>query len=177
MQKMAAKAARLLDENLNIETLRDDGTTTPANNSSAICLLTVDDRQLLLTGDAGIPALEQAVTVLEAEGFQPGNLRFVQIPHHGSRSNVGPSILNRMLGPKGQPTRPAATAFASVARKNPEHKHPAKKVTNAFHRRGYSVHVTQGEAKRHSHDPPDRVGWSTSTPLPFYSKVEEDSGA
>lgn len=176
LQKMAAGAARLLEENLNIETLRDDGTTTPSNNSSAICLFTIDSRQLLLTGDAGIPALEQAMTVLEAEGFQPGSLNFIQVPHHGSRKNVGPSVLNRMLGPKGQ-TTPHSAAFASVAKKDPDNKHPAKKVTNAFRRRGYAVHVTQGEAKRYSHDAPNRAGWSASTPLPFYFKVEEDSGS
>jgi beta-lactamase superfamily II metal-dependent hydrolase len=104
LKKMAAGAVKLLEESLNIETLRDDGTTTPSNNSSVICLFTIDDRQLLLTGDAGIPALDKAIAVLEAEGFRPGSLNFVQVPHHGSRNNVGPSILNRMLGPRGQTT-------------------------------------------------------------------------
>lgn len=176
VQKMAAGAAKLLEENLDIETLRDDGTTSPSNNSSAICLFTVDGHQLLLTGDAGIPALEQAIAVLEGEGFRPGSLRFVQVPHHGSRKNVGPSILNRMLGPKSQ-TLQDSTAFASVAKKNPEHKHPSKKVSNAFRRRGYAVHATQGMARWHHHDAPDRAGWSMSIPLPFYATVEEDSGS
>jgi beta-lactamase superfamily II metal-dependent hydrolase len=176
LRKMAAGAATLLDETFNIETLRDDGTTTPSNNSSVVCMFTIDGRQLLLTGDAGVPALQQAIAVLEGEGFQPGSLKFVQVPHHGSRSNVGPSILNRMLGPKGQTTQ-HSTAFASVAKKNPEHKHPAKKVTNAFHRRGYAVHVTQGEAKSLIYNAPNRTGWTASRPLPFYPKVEEDSGA
>jgi len=175
LRKAAAGVAKFLEETLDIETLRDDGETTPTNNSSAICLLTVDDRQLLLTGDAGIPALEQAIAVLEAEGFRPGDLRFVQVPHHGSRRNVGPLILNRMLGPKGQTTQ-HSRAFASVPKKNPEHKFPAKKVANAFRRRGYNVHVTQGVSQLHCHDSPDRDGWTTSTPLPFYEKVEEDSG-
>jgi beta-lactamase superfamily II metal-dependent hydrolase len=164
-----------LEENLHIETLRDDGETTPTNNSSAISLLTVDDQQLLLTGDAGIPALEQAMTVLEAEGFRPGSFRFVQVPHHGSRRNVGPSILNRMLGPKGQTTQ-HSSAFVSVPKKNPEHKFPAKKVTNAFYRRGYSVSVTQGQSICYKDDAPARDGWTALTPLPFYEKVEEDSG-
>lgn len=175
LRKLAAGVTGLLEETLDIETLRDDGQTTATNNSSAICLFTIDDRQLLLTGDAGIPALEQAMDVLEAEGFQPGSFKFVQVPHHGSRRNVGPSILNRMLGPKGQSTQ-HSSAFASVPKKNPDHKFPAKKVTNAFRRRGYNVHLTQGEKKHHYRNAPDRPGWTTSTPLPFYGKVEEDSG-
>ena len=175
LRKAAAGVVKLLEESLHIETLRDDGETTPTNDSSVISLLTVDDRQLLLTGDAGIPALEQAMAVVEAEGFQPGGFRFVQVPHHGSRRNVGPSILDRMLGPKGQTTQ-HSRAYVSVPKKNPEHKFPAKKVTNAFHRRGYSVSVTQGQSIRHKHDAPAREGWTALTPLPFYEKVEEDSG-
>jgi beta-lactamase superfamily II metal-dependent hydrolase len=176
LRKLLKAAARLVPETLWVETLRDDGETSPTNNSSVITLLTVDGRKSLLTGDAGIPALEQALDILEAEGFEPGTLRFAQIPHHGSRHNVGPSVLNRLLGPKGQSTQ-NSTAFASVPKKNPEHRHPHKKVTNAFHRRGYNVHITQGSTKRHHHDAPDREGWSTSTPVGFHNQVEEDGDA
>jgi beta-lactamase superfamily II metal-dependent hydrolase len=173
LRKLAKAAAKLVPETLMIETLRDDGETTPNNNSSAICLLEADGQQCLFSGDAGIPALERVVTLLEAEGFKAGRLNFVQIPHHGSRRNVGPSVLNSLLGPKGQSTR-HSTAFASVPMKNPEKKHPAKKVTNAFHRRGYDVHVTQGSTKQHSHNAPPREGWCASTPVEFHSQVEED---
>jgi beta-lactamase superfamily II metal-dependent hydrolase len=176
VRKMAAAAAKLVPETLTHETLRDDGETSATNNSSVISLLTVDGHQLLFTGDAGIPALELAVAVLEAEGFQPGGLEFVQVPHHGSRRNVGPSVLNRLLGPKGQTTR-HSTAFASVPKKNPEHKHPAKKVTNAFHRRGYNVHLTQGVTKWRHYDAPARDGFSASIPVPFHDAVEEDGDA
>jgi beta-lactamase superfamily II metal-dependent hydrolase len=176
LRKLAKAAAKLVPETLWIETLRDDGETSPTNNSSVVTLLTVDGRRSLLTGDAGIPALEQALDILETEGFEPGTFKFVQIPHHGSRRNVGPSVLDRLLGPKGQSTR-HSTAFASVPPKNPEHKHPAKKVTNAFRRRGYNVHVTQGSTKRHSYNAPDRDGWSKSEPVAFHDRVEEDGDA
>ncbi|MEU9242835.1 hypothetical protein [Streptomyces sp. NPDC048385] len=163
-------------EDLDIETLKENGETSAKNNTSAICLLEVDGRKLLFTGDAGVPALGQALDVLEADGFQPGELRFVQVPHHGSRRNVSPSILNRLLGPKGQ-TTVIGTAFASVPIKNPENKHPAKKTTNAFHRRGYPVHLTQGASKCHCHDAPDRDGYITSTPEPLHTSVEDNGGS
>jgi beta-lactamase superfamily II metal-dependent hydrolase len=166
---------KFVSETLHIETLSDDVETRAINNTSAICLLAIDGKKSLFTGDAGIPALEQAVGILEAEGFQPGDLGFVQIPHHGSRRNVGPSVLDRLLGPKGKTTQ-LSTAFVSAPTKNPENKHPSKKVTNAFHRRGYAVHATQGAGKRHHHDAPARPGWSASTPVPFYSEVEESNG-
>ena len=47
-----------------------------------------------------MPALEQACSQLDAVGFDFSRLRIVQIPHHGSKRNVGPKILDRILGPK-----------------------------------------------------------------------------
>jgi beta-lactamase superfamily II metal-dependent hydrolase len=172
--KATQAARKLLTESLTKETLRDDGETKASNNSSAICLLEEAGRKCLFTADAGIPALEQAVAVLEAEGFQPGSLAFCQIPHHGSRRNVGPSVLNRLLGSKAR-SEPHATAFVSAPPDNPDHVHPAKKVTNAFRRRGYQVHATQGSTKRHSFQAPPRPGWQKSEPIAFHSQVEEDS--
>ncbi|MEU9388920.1 hypothetical protein AB0D86_02830 [Streptomyces sp. NPDC048324] len=163
-------------EDLDIETLKENGETSAKNNTSAICLLEVDGRKLLFTGDAGVPALGQALDVLEADGFQPGSLRFVQVPHHGSRRNVSPSILNRLLGPKGQ-TTVIGTAFASVPKKNPENKHPAKKTTNAFRRRGYPVHLTQGTLKWSYFNAPDREGYSTSIAEPLHTSVEDNGGS
>jgi hypothetical protein len=62
------------------------------------------------------------------------SFKFVQIPHHGSKRNVGPAILNRLIGsPVAQGTN-KFTAFVSVPKKG-EPKHPSKRVTNAFMRR------------------------------------------
>lgn len=174
LKRAAAAVHGWLREDHETETLSDNGDTHPQNNTSAICLLAVDERLALLTADAGAPALTPAIERLEAVGFQPGQLNFVQVPHHGSRRNVGPTILNRMLGAKGKrPEDAHAHAFVSAAPEG-EPKHPHKKVTNAFLRRGYKVHATKGQAKRHSHNAPDRPGWTTSTPLPHYDQVEDD---
>jgi beta-lactamase superfamily II metal-dependent hydrolase len=157
------------------ETLRDGGITSPQNNSSVISTLRVGGDQILFTADAGAPALEGALAILESDGFTPGSLTIAQVPHHGSRRNVGPTILNRLLGPIGQ--LPGDTrACVSAPAKNPEAKHPAKKVTNAFLRRGYPVFATQGKGIRFYNDAPARPGWNTiSTAVPFYNYVEEDS--
>jgi len=165
--------ARLIPEDFEHETLRDDGVAGPSNNSSVISLLSVDGYRCLFTADAGIPALEQAASVLETEGFTSGSLAFVQIPHHGSRRNVGPTVLNRLLGAKGK-TSCHATAFVSAPPENPDHKHPSKKVTNAFTRRGYEVHATAGINKWHRRNAPPRTNYVDSTPVPFHPHVEED---
>ncbi|WP_019059796.1 ComEC/Rec2 family competence protein [Streptomyces prunicolor] len=167
---------KLVGEGLYNETLRDDGETSLTNNTSVVTLLDVDGKKLLLTGDAGIPALSHVVDELEENGFSPGDLRFVQVPHHGSRNNVGPTILDRLLGAKGQSD--VGTAFVSAPKKNPDNRHPAKKVTNAFRRRGYPVHATQGSTKwHHSSDAPGRSSYSPSQALPLHTLVEDDGGA
>ena len=176
LTKARELAWKLVPETLHIETLRDGGVTSATNSMSAICLLNVNGRRSLFTGDAGIDALHRAVSFMEDDGFLAGQLKFCQIPHHGSRRNVGPTVLNRLLGPKGQ-EKTHSTAYVSAPPENPERKHPAKKVTNAFRRRGYEVHATQGVIKNHSHQAPARLGFVPCDPLPFHLQVEEDSEA
>jgi len=171
----AGTVAGTVAESLGIETLRDEGDPTSAeNNSSAIVLIRPSpDTGLLFTGDAGIPALTEAADYLDACGIGASFPKFMQVPHHGSRRNVGPTILNRLVGPKRSQETNMKTAFVSAA-KDGAPKHPAKKVTNAFRRRGAPVHATQGSAKRYpSADAPDRWGWGPSTPLPLYTEVDE----
>lgn len=167
----AREFVRSIAEAWDIETLTDDGVTSPINNSSAILRFTWEEDVYLFTADAGIPALELAANILEANGYTPDQLRFIQVPHHGSRRNVGPTVLDRLLGPRRSVDQPVRTAFVSAAKKGAP-KHPAKKVANAFRRRATKVHATQGTAKRHHRDAPPR-GWSPSEPLPFYPIVEE----
>lgn len=167
--KAAAALLSRVAESLFTETLTDAGSTSAANDSSAMLLLSDGSRGCLLTGDAGIPALESAAEVIERFGLAEA-LRFVQVPHHGSRRNVGPTVLDRLLGPKGATDR--GTAFCSAAKKGAP-KHPAKMVTNAFARRGFPVHLTAGRKKWHHRDAPDRAGWSQSVPEPFHNEVED----
>ena len=121
-----------------------------------------------------MPGLAIAADWLEERNLQPGQLSFVQVPHHGSRRNVGPTILNRLLGPKG-PQDSVGCAFVSAAAKGAP-KHPSKKVMNAFRRRGYPVVATPDGSKWHRIDAPDRADYSPVEPLPFYHQVEDDEG-
>lgn len=162
-------------ENWGIETLSDpeDGATSAENNSSVVLLLRIDGHDILLTGDAGVPALTEAAESAEKLGVNLQTLSFIQIPHHGSKRNVGPTILNRIVGPKKQQRLTNCTAFISASKEG-EPKHPAKKVVNAFKRRGAEVYATQGITVNHrSNDAPVRWGWRPVTPLPFYEQVEE----
>lgn len=68
----------------------------------------------LLTADAGEPALNGALDYLDSRNFSVSNFKFVQVPHHGSEHNVGPMLLNRMLGPKLPNEQRTRTAYVSA---------------------------------------------------------------
>ncbi|MFL5899117.1 MAG: ComEC/Rec2 family competence protein [Solirubrobacterales bacterium] len=150
-----------LSETLGQETPFPEKEVTPRNNSSIITLLTLDDQRLLLTGDAGVPALSRAWNFAEANGLA-GNLAFIQVPHHGSRRNASSAFLDRLIGQPGQTE--TRSAFVSVS-PGCSHEHPSGRVINAYERRGCRVIATAGEAKCSVNGVPLRDGWVPATPL------------
>lgn len=155
---------------LPVETLGEDGETSPRNNSSAIVLLTVGDNRILLTGDAGIPAMNAAADEYERTvgPFKLKPLTAFQAPHHGSRRNLAPSLLNRIVGPPGD----AFGAFqAPISSAKAAPKHPSPKVVNALSRRGGYVVATEGRTICLS-EGTMRPGWTSLDPLP--PLIEDD---
>jgi len=156
------------------ETLTDNGDTSPSNNSSTVMLLELlTGQKYLFTADAGMAGLEFAYAEYIAQGHQTGQLSLIQIPHHGSRMNIGPTILDKFLGsPTAIPGLINGVAYVSVGETCDDDGHPKKVVTNAFKRRGYPVYQTRGTAIKHGH-PLTGFG-ATIEPLPHFNKVEKD---
>lgn len=164
------KIKNFVFESLDVETLKEDGKTSADNESSVILYASFIDKGYLLTGDAGIRALENTNIYAESIGLNlASNLRFIQIPHHGSRRNVSPSILNKLIGGKGQ----SGNKIAFVSAGKNAKKHPRQAVVNAFIRRGCKVVSTQGLTIRHQHNMPKREGWGPAEPLTFKQEVED----
>ena len=107
----------------------------------------MDGYKLLFTADAGIPALTAAANYAAGLNIRLDDLRFMQVPHHGSKHNVGKTLLNRIK---------AGTAYVSAGANAP--KHPARKVTNALLRRGATVCVTAGKGLCHRFGSSARAG-------------------
>ena len=168
-----ARAMKNFNSRWGVDELDEDDTTSAKNNSSAITLLTVEGRYLLFTGDAGITALNPAADELDA--IRNGvALRLIQIPHHGSRRNVGPNILNRLIGePVRQGEKRTTRAFASTAKKG-EPKHPRKAVMNAFTHRGVNAVATRGRTICYSHDAPHRDDWTAVKADDYYWDYEDE---
>jgi len=95
-----------------------------------------------------------------------------QIPHHGGRHNVSPSILNELVGPKATVnTTPTKIAIVSVS-KNSDH--PRKMVVNAYLRRSAKVYEARDKVLRHHNGAmPERAGWTPAERLRFSEQVEE----
>ena len=153
--------------------LDDEDTTSAKNNSSVITQLVVGDRRLLFTGDAGKTALSHAADQLDCRRHT-AKLSFIQIPHHGSRRNVGPQILNRLVGePVPKEQLRSMSAIASTAKKG-EPKHPRKAVMNAFTHRGVRALATRGSAICNFHDAPNREGWNAVIPEQYHWEYEDE---
>lgn len=165
------KAKQLVDyaaDWFSDEGIDDKDTTSAQNNSSVILKLEVDGKTLLFTGDAGVTALDMA-----ADNIGNTSLEFIQVPHHGSRRNVGPQVLNKIIGNiVDEGTKKGTIAFISCAPGSDKHPHQA--VINAFTRRGVKVIATEGTGKRHHNDAPSREGWISATPREYVTNYQTE---
>ncbi len=185
LEKMAAaakKAWHTIYETWDKDTLVEpaDDAVSPRNNSSTIILVTLDNKRFLLTGDAGVPALMRAADYADQNGT---NLRSTigtyQIPHHGSKRNLGPRILNRIVGDivgELNPNQPTGRSSFVLTAAKADYKHPSMRITIAFYRRGVRPYGTSngpityfsGQAPRRSMNPATPISWVNS------HKEEED---
>ncbi|RWK65361.1 competence protein ComEC [Mesorhizobium sp.] len=143
---------------------------TASNESSLVQQAIIDGRRILLTADAGPEALNEAADVATYFGVF-GTPNVVQIPHHGSRRNVTPTLLNRWLGLPIPEGLSRGLAFCSVGKNKAEY--PRKKVSNAFTRRGYEVIPTRGFSRGSNWGMPIKPDWVSVSGEPFSYEYEE----
>lgn len=171
--KAAAKADKWVYESWENERLKDGGVTSATNESSVVLYGDFGGHhRVLLTGDAGYVSLLQAKFTADRMGLPLQGFALVQIPHHGSRSNVGPTILNQIVGPVlPKDSVPSFDAYVSCPKD--DETHPRKMVLNAFTRRGGRVHATQGFAKCYTFGYEFKSGYVAAAPTPFSNSVED----
>ncbi len=135
--------AEVVDEN-------DDA--SPFNNSCVITLLTHKNYKYLFTADAGPKSFNSAT---ECSSEDLSNVYWMQIPHHGSKSNITSELIER-FSPN--------TAFVSA--KGGDGIHPSAEVVRLFQRQGCEVYGTfKGRLWHRNGNVPDREGYVTATPL------------
>lgn len=170
--RQAKQAIYSVFESWHLETLQDPGPNgTSIPNETSVVLYSSIGGGVLLTGDAGIGALQESVQTAAALNLWLQRPVFAQIPHHGSRHNVSPGVLDQVLGPRlADEVDPFCVAYASVAAKSDM---PRRQVENAFRRRGYNTQATKGRTLTWKHGFPNRPLWSYGLqPGPFHTFVE-----
>jgi beta-lactamase superfamily II metal-dependent hydrolase len=95
-------------------------------------------------------------------GIQLHDLTLLQVPHHGSRRNLCPAILNNSR----------AELAVTSAGVDGAPKHPSAKVTNALIRRGATVFATQGTNLVYRYNALPRRGCHNVSPLDFTEYVD-----
>lgn len=175
----ARRAIRRVREEWDDERLEEPAPTdvTPINRSCAIVWFDHEGHTVHFTADAGVPSLERAADYADQMGIDLRGAGLIQVPHHGSKRNVGPSLLDRLVGPvlaEGESI--SKSAFISAA-KDGTPTHPSGRVINAFVRRGARISATQGRCIWHYHDAPDRPDYSPLTPIPFQHEYDEEQDA
>lgn len=147
--------------------------TSPENNMSVIQYANLCGKRVLLTGDAGRAAMNEAADYAPYVGLVLPGIDRIQVPHHGSRHNVSTEVLDRWLGNRlgQQPSEGSFTAIVSASKEDSDH--PRKSVVRAFIHRGARVITTEGSDKRTGHNAPEREGWVAVDPMP-YPEDQED---
>lgn len=172
---VAEAAKRVLNwiaETWNADSLHENVKTQPDNETSTVILGEMEDETFLLTGDVGIKGLERAMDYADSigKGIQE-NVTLYEIPHHGGRHNVSPSIMNRMVGEIVE--QGVETGKQAIVCTGKDSDHPKRMVVNAFLRRGVTSYNASGYTIHHHCGSMPSRGWGSSTPLEFYDEVEE----
>lgn len=147
--------------------------TSAENEMSVIQYACLEGSRILLTGDAGRDALNEAADFAPYIGLVLPGIERIQIPHHGSRRNVSTEVLDRWLGPRLGSNPGSGTFTAVVSSAKADTHHPRKAVIRAFMHRGANVFQTEGVSIcSHGGSWPAR-NWGQATPVGYPDDQEE----
>lgn len=101
----------------------NDESTSEINETSIVLGLHLPDVKILLTGDVGKVGLNQALDYWESLDLsnKASDFNHLQLPHHGSRKNIDPSILERI---------DACTYYLSCPKDGLSEGHPSRRLIN-----------------------------------------------
>lgn len=140
----------------------DNENTSPINESSLIILFQYEGTKVLLTGDAGKNGLSQAIIYAKRKGISLNNCTIVKMPHHGSRKNINPEILDVLKG--------SEYFFFSCASDDEGH-HPSMRLINLMIEKGMDNYQTGGAILHWGVDAPCR-GWKSASRFRSFPQIE-----
>lgn len=144
-------------------TWNDSENTSPINESSLIVMFEYEKVKVLFTGDAGKEGLRQAIAFADNNGIKLNDCTIIKMPHHGSRKNVNPEIMDRFKG--------SNKLYYSCASDDIGH-HPSMRLINMLNEKGFKQLSTSGSTLHWGKDAPDR-GWSKAKVIDSFKKIEK----
>lgn len=141
-----------------------DETTSAINESSHIFILEFDHHKILFCGDAGKEALLKAIKEASEIGIDLTSIDIIKMPHHGSRKNVTPEIMDEFVGHHSH-------CYISC-KKDDEGHHPSKRLVNMLNEKGFKVYFTQGSTLHKGFNAPNR-DWKSVSPKDSYPTMEK----
>lgn len=149
--------------------------TSRENEASIIQFANLTGHKTLLTGDAGVEGLIEALEYANSIGLDVTCPTNFQVPHHGSRRNLSSDILDKWLGPKLVEKPQNGHFNAIVSSNSKDDGHPRKAVSRALVHRGANVITSTfaGQTIGVSNNAPAKHGWSAIAPLEYPDDMEE----
>lgn len=146
--------------------------TSRENEMSVVQSAVLNGHKILLTGDAGREALQEAIAYAPNAAFSLPGIRYFQVPHHGGRHNVSTEILDQLLGARMSSKPEIYTWNAICSSAKADEDHPRKSVIRAMIHRGGHFAATEGRTICISAGI-SRAGWSSIPPEPYPEEQEE----
>jgi beta-lactamase superfamily II metal-dependent hydrolase len=145
--------------------------TSRENEMSVVQTALLNERRILLTGDAGREALQEAIDYAPTVGLSLPGISLFQVPHHGGRHNVSTEVLDQMLGARLQlpPEKTTWNALCSSAKADEDH--PRNSVIRAVLHRGGHWAATEGKNICLAHG--IERGWQPIPQAPYPEEQED----
>ena len=151
-----------------------DKASRPENEMSIVQLGSLNNCQILLTGDTGKDGLNEAADFALGSENKTSAIDFFQVPHHGSRRSVSTKTLDRWLGTKLERQNTNLHKFSAYISASKDDKdHPRKAVIRALIHRGGKVFTTENGDLRFNKFGPDRKNWYNAQPLEYPTDQED----
>lgn len=141
----------------------DSENTSPINESSLIVLFEYEGAKVLLTGDAGKKGLSKAIKYAHDNNIKLNDCSIIKMPHHGSRKNVNPVIMDAFVGSRA--------LYYSCASDDLGH-HPSQRLINLMNEKGFKQLGTSGNTLHWGKNAPER-GWKTASVFISSDKIEK----
>jgi beta-lactamase superfamily II metal-dependent hydrolase len=117
---------------------------------------------MLLTGDTGKEGLQNVFKYAKEKNISLSDLDVFQVPHHGSRKNISPELLEKIK---------SSFCFIS-APPTGDPKHPSRRLINLMNQKNLNVYKTTGNSLHWGKNCPKR-NWNSAVKTTYFTNMEK----